>query len=101
MPWKITFYPAKREWTLRERGLDFADAAKVFTGQTIDIPDLRHAYGEDRINSVGYLHGRMVMVCWTPRGGGRHVISMRMTNDREKRRYARSLQTDRQRPEES
>ena len=28
----ITFDPAKRDWTLHERGLDFADAAEVFTG---------------------------------------------------------------------
>jgi uncharacterized DUF497 family protein len=53
MPIKITFDPAKRNWTLRERGLDFADAAEVFAGQTIDIPDRRQDYGEDRINSVG------------------------------------------------
>jgi uncharacterized protein len=38
----ITYDPAKRDWTLRERGLDFNDAAKVFAGLTIDIPDLRH-----------------------------------------------------------
>ena len=98
---KITFDPAKRDWTLRERGLDFAEAAEVFAGQTIDIPDRRHDYGEDRINSVGYLRGRMVIVCWTPRGNARHVISMRRTNDREKRRYGQALQADRERHEES
>jgi uncharacterized DUF497 family protein len=53
MRWKITFDPIKRDWTLRERGLDVADAAEVFAGQTIDIPDLRQDYGDDRINSVG------------------------------------------------
>ena len=98
---KIAFDPAKRDWTLRERGLDFAEAAEVFAGQTIDIPDHRHDYGEDRINSVGYLRGRMVIVCWTPRGNTRHVISMRRTNDREKRRYGQALQADRERHEES
>jgi uncharacterized DUF497 family protein len=99
MPWKITFDPAKRDWTLRERGLDFADAAEVFSELTIDITDRRQDYGEDRINSVGYLHGRMVMVRWTPRGDTRHIISMRKTNEREKRRYTQALQSDRQRPE--
>jgi len=84
---KITFDPAKRETTLRERGLDFADAAKVFAGVTIDIPDLRRDYGEVRTISVGHLNGRMVIVVWTPRGGARQVISMRKANDREKARY--------------
>ena len=87
MPVRITYDPAKREWTLRERKLDFAWAGEVFAGETIDIPDLRRDYGEPRINSVGYLRGRMVVICWTPRGNARHVISMRKTNAREKARY--------------
>ena len=51
----ITYDPAKRDWTLRERNLDFADARKGFAGLTIDIPDLRRDYGEPRINTVGIL----------------------------------------------
>jgi len=91
---KITFDAAKREWTLRERGLDFAEATAVFAGAAIDIPDRRHDYGEPRINSVGYLRGRMVIVCWTPRGEARHVISMRKANDREKARYRQRFEKD-------
>jgi len=89
MPVKITYDPAKRDWTLRERKLDFAWAEEVFAGETIDIPDMRHNYGEPRINSVGYLRGRMVIICWTPRGNARHIISMRKTNAREKARYGK------------
>ena len=83
----ITYDSAKREWTLWERGLDFEDAAAVFAGWTLDIPDLRRNYGEPRVNTVGYLGNRMVIVCWTPRGDNRRVISMRKANDREKARY--------------
>ena len=43
-------------------------------------------------NTVGHLDGRMVVVCWTPRGNTRHVISMRKTNDREKARYQRRFE---------
>jgi uncharacterized DUF497 family protein len=57
----ITYDPAKRERTLRERGLDFERAKDLFAGLTIDIPDLRRDYGEPRINSVGHLDGRMVI----------------------------------------
>jgi uncharacterized DUF497 family protein len=81
----ITYDPAKREWALRERGLDFEQADEVFAELTIDIPDLRRDYGEPRINSVGHLRGRIVIVCWTPRGPDRHVISMRKANGRERR----------------
>ncbi len=88
----ITYDPAKREWTLRERGLDFERAETVFAGLTIDIPDLRRDYGETRVNSVGHLDGRMVIVCWTPRGRARHIISMRKANDREKARYRKRFE---------
>ena len=88
----ITCDPGKRDWTLRERGLDFEDAAKVFAGLTIDIPDLRRDYGEPRINTVGHLDGRMVVVCWTPRGNSRRVISMRQANEREKARYGQRFE---------
>lgn len=81
--------------TLRERGLDFEDAAKVFGGRTYQSEDDRHDYGEIRIITVGLLRQRMVVVVWTPRGTDRHVISMRKANDREKARYAEDLEADR------
>jgi uncharacterized protein len=83
----ISYDPAKRQWTLRQRGLDFEDAEEVFAGWTLDIRDLRRDYGEPRINTVGYLGNRMVIVCWTPRGDARRIISMRKANEREKARY--------------
>jgi uncharacterized DUF497 family protein len=88
----ITYDPAKREWTLRERGLDFEHAKDVFADLTIDIPNLRRDYGEQRINSVGHLNRRLVIVCWTPRGNSRHIISMRKANEREKARYAQRFE---------
>jgi uncharacterized DUF497 family protein len=101
MPWKITFDPAKREWTLRERGLDFLDAPVVFDGTTIDEPDDRRDYGELRIVTIGHLRGRMVAIGWTPRGEVRHIFSMRKTNEREKKYYGQEFEAHPQRPEES
>jgi uncharacterized DUF497 family protein len=91
----ITYDPAKRKRTLRQRGLDFERSKEVFAGLTIDIPDLRRDYGEPRTNSVGHLDGRMVIVCWTPHGEARHIISMRKTNDREKARYHKRFEEGR------
>ena len=85
---RVTFDPAKREKTLTERGLDFADAMTVFEGTTIEVEDTRKDYGERRIVSYGLLAGRMVVVGYTPRGAVRHVLSMRKANDREKTRLA-------------
>lgn len=85
---KILFDPAKREKTLADRGLDFADAALVFAGTTLEIEDTRKSYGEPRIICYGLLAGRMVVVGYTPRGADRHIFSMRKANEREKTRIA-------------
>lgn len=84
---KISFDPVKRTKTLADRGLDFADAGEVFAGRTLDFPDERFNYGEERIISAGHLRGRMVIIVWTPRQGVRHIISMRKANEREQTRF--------------
>lgn len=81
----ITSDPAKRDWTLRERGIDFADAADVFAGRTLTLKDDRADYGEDRFQTYGTLADRLVMIVWTPRGADRHVISMRFCHGKEAR----------------
>jgi uncharacterized protein len=55
---KITYDPRKREATLRQRGLDFEDAAEVFVGKKFEFDDLRYDYGETRVVTVGFLRGR-------------------------------------------
>ena len=80
---KISFDPAKRDWTLRERNLYFEEARLVFEGPLIEFEDRLFAYGEERIVTVGYLRQRMVVIVWTQRGDSRHIISMRKANARE------------------
>lgn len=84
----VIFDPAKRERTLAERGLDFADADIVFDGVTLEVEDTRRDYGEERIICYGLLAGRMVVIGYTPRGADRHIFSMRKANDREQNRIA-------------
>ena len=87
----ITFHDGKRDWTLRVRGLDFAEAETVFAGMTYSAEDTREDYGETRIITAGLLVDRMVIVVWTPRGADRHMISMRKANDREQASYRQRL----------
>ena len=42
---RITFDPVKREKALAERGLDFADVEMVFEGVTLEVEDIRKAWG--------------------------------------------------------
>ena len=89
---RITYDPAKRAKTLADRGLDFEDAALVFDGVTVEVEDTRADYGERRIVCFGSLHGRVVVVGYTPRGAVRHVFSMRKANSREQARLAPYLE---------
>ena len=87
----ISYDPGKRDETLKERGLDFADAEKVFAGLTLTLLDLRRDYGEDRFQTYGLLEGRLVMVVWTQRDEDRHVMSMRKCNEREQIKFGEQL----------
>ncbi len=73
----ISFDPTKRDATLLNRGLDFADAGRLFAGRHISVTDNRRDYGEDRSITAGYLSGRCVVIVWTLRAGTRRIISMR------------------------
>ena len=88
----ITYDPNKRDITLNDRGIDFSDAVEVFSGATLDFPDDRKDYGENRIITVGHLQSRMVIIVWTPRGDKRHIISMRKANEREQTRFGQRLE---------
>ena len=84
---KIEYDPAKREWTIRNRALDFEAASEVFAGDHSDEIDTRRTYGEERHISYGLLNGRVVVVVWTMRQkdglNARRIISMRKANERE------------------
>jgi uncharacterized DUF497 family protein len=93
---KVTFDPAKRDLTLRERSLDFRDAPDVFAGPLFTFEDTRFDYPERRYITVGLLDGRMVILVWTPSEEVegeecRHVISIRKANGREQARYLQRL----------
>jgi uncharacterized DUF497 family protein len=88
---KISFDPVKRSRTLADRGLDFADAGKVFAGTVFEFEDDRVAYPERRYSTIGMLEDRMVVVIWVDAEDGRRVISMRKANARERTRFERYL----------
>jgi uncharacterized DUF497 family protein len=88
---KISYDPAKREKTLRERELDFEDAVGVFEGPTLTQIDDRFEYREVRYLTYGLLDSRLTLVVWAQRSDVRHIISMRKCNDREKKKITHRL----------
>ncbi len=92
----VTFDPARRERTLRERNLDFRDAPKVFAGPRFTFEDTRFDYPEPRYITIGLIDGRMLIVVCTPKDEidgeeCRHIISMRKANGKEQARYLQRL----------
>ena len=88
---RLSWDEAKRIRTLAARDLDFADAALVFAGPTLEFEDDRKNYGEHRIVCVGFLRGRMVVTIYVQRGAARRIVSMRKANDREQKIYRSRL----------
>jgi hypothetical protein len=85
---KIEFDAAKRERTLRERGLDFAEAEVIFSRYTLTLEDRRQDYGEDRFITYGILDAAVVACVWTQRGDARRIISLRKAKKNERAIYS-------------
>jgi uncharacterized protein len=74
------------------RGLDFADAERVFDGLVLTTEDERQNYGEPRFNSLGLLEGRVVNITHTPRGEDvTRIISMRKATKNEEKIYFKEV----------
>ena len=56
---------AKREQSLKDHGIDFADARKVFAGPTFTLEDDRFRYEEQRFVTLGLLSGVPVSIVHT------------------------------------
>jgi uncharacterized DUF497 family protein len=87
MIFKLTWHESKRDATLADRGIDFADANQIFNGPTFEFADERLNYGEKRMICFGYLYGRLMVVGYVQRGEARHIYSMRKANEREQAKF--------------
>lgn len=79
----------KRQATLAERGVDFADAAELDWDAALTASDGRHS--EARFVTIGPIRGRLHVMAWCWRGTKMRVISLRKANEREVRRYEQAI----------
>lgn len=86
-----TWDEAKRRSNIKAHGLDFASCEAVFDSPVVTRDDDRLAYGELRINLLGWLDGIVVHMTYTERGDEPHVISLRRAEKHEVRRYAKEI----------
>jgi uncharacterized DUF497 family protein len=76
----------RRQTTLRDRNIDFADASYFFDGRpVIHQPTPRD--GEERWKSTARFEGVFFTVIWIWRDGVMRIISMRRSHAQEERRY--------------
>lgn len=72
-------------WTLRERGIDFEDAASIFLGPVLAKRSDRG--GESRWVAVGVVDGRELAIVYTVRADRLRIISARRARTNEGRDY--------------
>ena len=89
---RFTWSERKRAINLREHGLDFVDAARVFEGLTFSYEDDRFAYGEQRFITLGLLAGVPVSVAHTESDDEIRIISFRKATGREEKRFFNEVQ---------
>ena len=82
-----TWDESKRQLNLQNHGLDFVGCEAVFDSPVFAWDDDREAYGELRINLLGWLNGIVVYLTYTERGDDLHIISLRKAEKHEIRRY--------------
>ena len=87
----VTWDERKRHANLRRHGLDFEGCEAVFDFPVVTVEDSRAAYGEQRINLLGWLADRVVHMTYTERGEDLHVISLREATKHEARNYFKVL----------
>lgn len=89
---RFTWDLRKSVRNLAERGFDFAFAAAIFAGPTMERMDARHDYGELRRIAIGRVGSIILTVVYTDRvtptgSPERRIISARVSKRRERKIY--------------
>lgn len=89
---RFTWDSRKSARNLTERGFDFAFAATIFTGPTVEHTDARRDYGEVRRLAIGRTASVLLTVVYTDRIAAdgtpvRRIISARVSTRRERKVY--------------
>lgn len=75
---------------LRKHGIDLPGCMEAFDHPMLTREDDRESYAEQRFVSLGWAHGRVVVLVWTDREGGPRLISCREAEAHEKKAYFRA-----------
>jgi len=82
-----TWDEAKRRRNIREHGLDFVGCESIWDNFTVTREDIRQHYGEKRLVTFGLIEDEVVVLVYTERRSGLHIISLRRAEKYEARYY--------------
>ncbi|MGI6655227.1 MAG: BrnT family toxin [Desulfobulbus sp.] len=91
---KIDFDPVKSAYNQQIRNLPFSRASDFDWDGAVYAEDCRNQYPERRFVGIGYLDGKLHVICFTPIPGGVRVISFRKANRREAKRCGKPITID-------
>jgi uncharacterized DUF497 family protein len=84
----LTWDENKRQRNLMKHGIDFHGAETIFEYPMLTREDDRkYDDGEQRLQSLALLKGRIVFVVWVERNTGTHIISIRKAERHEQKIY--------------
>jgi len=78
---------AKRFSNLAKHGVDFEAVWDLDWESAIRWEDVRKNYSKIRYAALGHIGDRLFFCVYTPRGGGRRIISLRKANRGEEELY--------------
>ncbi len=76
---------------LKHDGIDLARCESIFDSPMLTKEDTRDTYGEQRLQSLGWLNSRVVLLVWVEHATGPHLISCRYGDKHETKRYFKAF----------
>jgi len=83
----LTWNELKRRLNINKHGLDFVGCDAIWDHFTVTREDKRQDYGEERLVCFGLLEAEVVVLVYTERAQGSHVISLRKAEKHEANYY--------------
>jgi len=91
---RYTWDEPKNRRNRKLHGIAFEDAIRIFEGPTVESPDHRFDYGEDRVYAIGLVNGLEITVIYADRktNDERRIISAWRSEPRERRSYWQNIE---------
>ena len=84
---KFDWHKEKNKKNLKDHGVNFKTASKIWDGMIFEHEDDKFDYGEERITAFGMVDNRILAVTYTERDGLYWLISARKVTTEEREAY--------------